>query len=95
MGDLAHPSGQRVVPVVISLHHDQARRGRRFRNLARLGFKGIRLNLSTGGINDPNEGRRRFLPAAERVKNRNWHIQINTTLPMLAAMKDALKAPPK
>jgi len=63
-------------------------------NLARLGFKGIRLNLSTGGINDPNEGRRRFLPAAERVKNRNWHIQINTTLPMIAAMKDTLAASP-
>jgi predicted TIM-barrel fold metal-dependent hydrolase len=63
-------------------------------NLARLGFKGIRLNLSTGGTNDPNEGRRRFLAAAERVKSLNWHIQINTTLPMIAAMKDTLAASP-
>ena len=63
-------------------------------NLVRLGFKGIRLNLSTGGTNDPSEGRRRFLAAAERVKNRNWHIQINTTLPMIAAMKDTLAASP-
>ena len=63
-------------------------------NLARLGFKGIRLNLSTGGTNDPNEGRRRFLAAAERVKDRKWHIQINTTLPMIAAMKDTLAASP-
>jgi predicted TIM-barrel fold metal-dependent hydrolase len=63
-------------------------------NLVRLGFKGIRLNLSTGGTNDPNEGRRRFLAAAERVKDRKWHIQINTTLPMIAAMKDTLAASP-
>jgi predicted TIM-barrel fold metal-dependent hydrolase len=63
-------------------------------NLVQLGFKGIRLNLSTGGTNDPNEGRRRFLAAAERVKNRNWHIQINTTLPMIAAMKDTLATSP-
>jgi predicted TIM-barrel fold metal-dependent hydrolase len=63
-------------------------------NLARLGFKGIRLNLATGGTNDPNVGRQRFLAAAERVKSRNWHIQINTTLPMIAAMKDTLAASP-
>jgi predicted TIM-barrel fold metal-dependent hydrolase len=63
-------------------------------NLARLGYKGIRLNLATGGTKDPSEGRRRFLAAAERVKSRNWHIQINTTLPMIAAMKDTLAASP-
>jgi predicted TIM-barrel fold metal-dependent hydrolase len=63
-------------------------------NLVRLGFKGIRLNLSTAGINDPNVARQRFLAAAERVKNRNWHIQLNTTLPVIAAMRDALAASP-
>ncbi len=63
-------------------------------NLARLGFKGIRLNLSTAGINDPNVARQRFVAAAERVKSRNWHIQLNTTLPVIAAMKDALAASP-
>jgi predicted TIM-barrel fold metal-dependent hydrolase len=63
-------------------------------NLARLGFKGIRLNLATGGTNDPNIGRQNFLAAAARVKSRNWHIQINTTLPMIAAMKDTLAASP-
>ena len=63
-------------------------------DLARLGFKGIRLNLSTAGINDPNVARQRFLAAAERVKHRNWHVQLNTTLPVIAAMKDALAASP-
>jgi len=62
--------------------------------LAKLGFKGIRLNLSTAGVNDPNIARQRFLAAAERVKSRNWHVQLNTTLPVIAAMKDALAASP-
>ena len=63
-------------------------------DLARLGFKGIRLNLSTGGVNDPEQARKLFQTAAERVKSRNWHIQLNTTLPVIAAIKDSLAASP-
>jgi predicted TIM-barrel fold metal-dependent hydrolase len=62
--------------------------------LASLGFKGIRLNLSTAGISDPKVATERFLAAAARMKSRGWHIQINTTLPVIAAMKDALAASP-
>ena len=62
--------------------------------LSSLGFKGIRLNLSTAGINDPKVAAQRFLTAADRVKSRKWHIQLNTTLPVIAAMKDALVASP-
>jgi predicted TIM-barrel fold metal-dependent hydrolase len=62
--------------------------------LVSLGFKGIRLNLTTAGIDDPKVASERFLAAAARVKNRNWHIQLNTTLPVIAAMKDALAASP-
>ena len=62
--------------------------------LAALGFKGIRLNLSTAGINDPKVATERFLAAAARVKSRNWHIQLNTTLPVIAAMKETLAASP-
>jgi len=62
--------------------------------LASLGFKGIRLNLSTAGISDPRVATERFVVAAERVKRRNWHIQLNTTLPVIAAMKDTLAASP-
>jgi predicted TIM-barrel fold metal-dependent hydrolase len=62
--------------------------------LASLGFKGIRLNLSTAGINDPKVATERFLAAAARMKSRNWHIQLNTTLPVIAAMKDTLATSP-
>ena len=60
--------------------------------MGRAGVKGIRLNLATGGINDPNVGRQRFQAAAERMKARNWHIQIFTNLAMISAMKDLIAA---
>jgi len=62
--------------------------------LASLGFKGIRLNLSTAGISDPKLATERFVTAAARVKSRNWHVQLNTTLPVIAAMKDTFAASP-
>jgi len=62
--------------------------------LPKLGFKGIRLNLSTAGVNDPNVARQRFLAAVERVKSRNWHIQLATSLTVIAAMKEAIAASP-
>ena len=62
--------------------------------LASLGFRGIRLNLSTAGVDDPKIATERFVTAAGRVKSRNWHVQLNTTLPVIAAMKDVLAASP-
>jgi len=62
--------------------------------LASLGFRGIRLNLSTAGVDDPKIATERFLTAVGRVKSRNWHVQLNTTLPVIAAMKDVLAASP-
>src|SRR5512143_1859359 len=48
------------------------------------GFRGIRLNLATGGINDPNVGRARFSAAVERMKTRGWHVQLYTTLAVIS-----------
>src|SRR5271166_5426361 len=47
------------------------------------GFRGIRLNLATGGTSDPNVGRQRFQAAVARVKDRGWHIQMFTSLAMI------------
>jgi predicted TIM-barrel fold metal-dependent hydrolase len=58
------------------------------------GIRGIRLNLATGGVNDPNVGRPRFQAAVELVKNRNWHIQLFTSLSMISAIKDLVDAAP-
>ena len=59
-----------------------------------LGMRGIRLNLATGGTSDPNVARQRFQTAAERMKSRNWHIQIFTNLAIISAMKDLIAASP-
>ena len=62
--------------------------------LGRAGIRGIRLNLATAGINDPVVGRARFTAALARVTPRHWHIQINTSLAMIAAIKDLVAASP-
>jgi len=62
--------------------------------MGRSGVCGIRLNLATGGIDDPVVGRRRFQMAVERMKSRNWHVQIFTNLAMISAIKDLVAASP-
>jgi predicted TIM-barrel fold metal-dependent hydrolase len=58
------------------------------------GFRGIRLNLATGGINDPNVARQRFQIAVDRMKERGWHVQFYTTLRIVSAIKDLVAASP-
>ena len=62
--------------------------------MGQLGMRGIRLNLATGGTSDPSVGRRQLQAALERMKVRNWHVQLNTNLAMIAAMKDLIAAAP-
>ncbi|HZQ72681.1 MAG TPA: amidohydrolase family protein [Burkholderiales bacterium] len=62
--------------------------------MAAAGVRGIRLNLATGGHNDPAAGRRRFEQAAERLQRRGWHIQMYTNLAVISALKDAVAASP-
>jgi predicted TIM-barrel fold metal-dependent hydrolase len=62
--------------------------------MAKAGFRGIRLNLATGGTNDPEVARKRLKGALPRVQARNWHIQIYTNLGMIAALKDDIAASP-
>jgi predicted TIM-barrel fold metal-dependent hydrolase len=62
--------------------------------LHKAGFRGIRLNLATGGVNDPNVGRPRFTAAVDRMKARGWHVQLYTSLPMITAIKDLVLAAP-
>jgi predicted TIM-barrel fold metal-dependent hydrolase len=59
-----------------------------------LGVCGIRLNLAIGGTNDPSVGRQRLQAAFERMKRRNWHVQLATSLAMIAALKDLIAASP-
>ena len=58
------------------------------------GFRGIRLNLATSGVSDPQVARQRFQAAADRMKARGWHVQIYTTPPVIAAIKDLVANAP-
>ncbi|MCA1456781.1 amidohydrolase family protein [Bradyrhizobium sp. BRP22] len=58
------------------------------------GFRGIRINLATGGVNDPNVGRARLTAGIDRVKARGWHVQVYTNLPIIPAVKDLVAASP-
>jgi predicted TIM-barrel fold metal-dependent hydrolase len=62
--------------------------------MGRAGVCGVRLNLATSGISDPMVGRQRFIAAVTRVTRRNWHIQINTSLTMIAAIRDLVATSP-
>jgi predicted TIM-barrel fold metal-dependent hydrolase len=62
--------------------------------MGQAGVRGIRLNFATGSMNDPAVGRQRLQTAIERVKSRNWHIQLNTNLAMIAAITDLVAAAP-
>ena len=63
-------------------------------NMHKAGFRGVRLNLATGGVNDPNVGRSRFTAAVDRMRERGWHVQLYTTLPMISAIKELVLASP-
>jgi predicted TIM-barrel fold metal-dependent hydrolase len=62
--------------------------------MGKAGIRGVRLNLATGGVNDPSVGRPRFTAAVERMKARGWHVQLYTNLAMITAIKDLVMASP-
>jgi predicted TIM-barrel fold metal-dependent hydrolase len=58
------------------------------------GVVGIRLISGANGPRDPAVARQRFRAAVPRMKSRNWHIQMYTSLAMISGMKDLLQASP-
>ena len=62
--------------------------------MAKAGVCGIRINLATGGTNDPDLARKRFEAALPRMAKQAWHIQIYTNLTVVAAIKNAVLASP-
>jgi predicted TIM-barrel fold metal-dependent hydrolase len=58
--------------------------------LAAGGFKGARLNLETVGQADPDAVKRLIDGVAGAVRQRNWHLQFNTRMSVIEALKDDL-----
>ena len=62
--------------------------------MEKAGIRGVRVNLATGGTNDPVEAKRRFAAAVDRVKARGWHVQVYTNASMIPLIKDTIAAAP-
>ena len=60
----------------------------------RAGVRGIRINLATVGQTDPAIGRRRLQASIDRMKRRNWHIQMYTSPAVIAGIKDLVQSSP-
>jgi len=58
------------------------------------GVRGVRVNLESAGLHDPQVARRLMQAAAERVAPLGWHVQTYTTLDVIASMHDTLMALP-
>jgi predicted TIM-barrel fold metal-dependent hydrolase len=63
-------------------------------DMGRAGARGIRLNLETAGLTDPAVAGQRLRAAAERMKGRRWHIQINTRLSVIQGLRDQIMTMP-
>jgi len=63
-------------------------------SMARAGVCGVRVNLATAGVNDPAVGRQRLQVAVERARQRGWHVQVNTSLAMIVALRDLVAGAP-
>jgi predicted TIM-barrel fold metal-dependent hydrolase len=62
--------------------------------MGQAGIRGIRINLATSGVSDPNIGRARLEKAIARMKSRGWHIQVYADAPVISAVKDLVAAAP-
>ncbi|HST95138.1 MAG TPA: amidohydrolase family protein [Microvirga sp.] len=54
------------------------------------GVRGIRINLETGGVTDPEVARSRLAEAAEQAAPLGWHIQLYADLAVIASLHDAV-----
>jgi len=65
-------------------------------SLTRAGMRGARLNLRLRHTEerDAARGREQFQTLAARVRQHHWHIQIFTTLPVIAGIRDLVEESP-
>jgi predicted TIM-barrel fold metal-dependent hydrolase len=62
--------------------------------MQKLGVRGVRVNLQTAGVDDPDAARARLQEAAARVAPLGWHVQTFTNLALLRKVRpEDLPAP--
>ncbi len=88
-GIKARPNTARGIAVV----SEQAR-PEQLQTLHDAGIRGIRLNLANADMADPIVAAARLKWAAEQVAELGWHVQLNTTLDIIAALSNLVPALP-
>jgi predicted TIM-barrel fold metal-dependent hydrolase len=62
------------------------------KRLRAAGFRGLRLNLATAGQTDAATARRRLQIAISQARGVGWHIQMFTSLTVIAGIRDLVMA---
>lgn len=62
--------------------------------MAEGGIRGIRANLETGGVTDPEAAKRILAAAVKQIEGRGWHLQVYASLPLITKIKDDFGALP-
>jgi predicted TIM-barrel fold metal-dependent hydrolase len=62
--------------------------------MAAAGVRGVRLNFETAGESNPDAIRRGLAVVTEQLRSRDWHVQFNTSLPVIAALHGDFAALP-
>ena len=63
-------------------------------DMTEVGVRGVRLNLETMEDTDHVAAKRTLNAVAEQLRGRDWHIQFDTRLSVIAALKDDIAALP-
>jgi predicted TIM-barrel fold metal-dependent hydrolase len=61
---------------------------------AKIGFRGVRINLVQSGVTDPSVAAKAFQAAAARAHAHGWHVQINTNPRVIQAISSMLMDSP-
>jgi predicted TIM-barrel fold metal-dependent hydrolase len=63
---------------------------RELRAMHKAGVRGVRVNLATAGVADPELAWPLVQATSQRVAPLGWHVQVYTSLPIIAALHDRL-----
>ncbi len=69
---------------------DPAASKRELEAMHKAGVRGVRINLATAGVADPQVAWPRLQATSQRVASLGWHVQIYTSLAVIAALHERL-----
>jgi predicted TIM-barrel fold metal-dependent hydrolase len=89
--DAVHQLGRRACGVVVL---DKSVTAGELDDMEAAGVRGVRLNLETTEDTDAVLAKRTLDTIAEQLRGRDWHIQFDTRLSVITALKDEIAALP-